>query len=228
MIEGGFEHPCNRVALPAVFIGVTNASYFELRFPPPFAIQMMIPEEGKSLPWKADVAAARRGDHSAFASLVQSVQRPVYGLCLRLLKVEAEASEVAQDTFLRAYQNLHKYDQSRPFDLWVMAIARNLCLDLLRRRARIRSEDVDEMKEMLPSTQDSQEAGAIAKEERLSLEGALATLPADDREVLELYYVQRRTTKDIAQVVGVAPGTIMARLFRAREKLRKQLSREQL
>jgi RNA polymerase sigma-70 factor (ECF subfamily) len=188
---------------------------------------MMIPEEGKSLPWKADVLAARNGDQSAFASLVRSVQRPVYGLCLRLLRVEAEASEVAQDVFLRAYQNLHKYDEERPFDLWIMTIARNLCLDILRRRSRVRSEDVDEMREVLPSGQDSQEAGAIAREERLSLEAALSTLSAEDREVLELYYVQRRTTKEIAQVIGVAPGTIMARLFRAREKLRKQMSKEQ-
>ena len=53
-----------------------------------------------------------------------------------------------------------------------------------------------------------------------------ATLGTDDREVLALYYVQKRTTKEIAQVMGVAPGTIMARLFRAREKLRRQMKTE--
>src|SRR3712207_6740095 len=76
------------------------------------------------------VRAARRGDPSAFEALVRSVQRPVYGLCLRLLRTEAEAAEIAQETFLRAYQNLNKYDEARPFDLWVLAIARNLCLDV--------------------------------------------------------------------------------------------------
>jgi len=55
---------------------------------------------------------------------------------------------------------------------------------------------------------------------------ALGTLGPDDREVLALYYVQKRTTKEIAQVMGVAPGTIMARLFRAREKLRRQMKTE--
>ncbi len=54
----------------------------------------------------------------------------------------------------------------------------------------------------------------------------MATLGPDDREVLALYYVQKRTTKEIAQVMGVAPGTIMARLFRAREKLRRQMKTE--
>ena len=131
---------------------------------------------------------------------------------------------MAQEAFLRAYQHLHRFDEERPFDLWVMAIARNLCLDVLRRRSRMRPTDVDEMRETLPSSDKSQLEGAIEREDRLSLESALGTLPDEDREVLALYYVQKRTTKEIAQVIGVAPGTIMARLFRAREKLRKQMS----
>jgi RNA polymerase sigma-70 factor (ECF subfamily) len=152
------------------------------------------------------------------------VQRPVYGLCVRLLANEAEASEVAQEAFLRAYQNLGKYDAERPFDLWVLAIARNLCLDILRRRSRLQTQDVDEMKDALASSAPTQEEGAIAGQEKRSLEAAVSTLPPDDREVLALYYVQKRTTKQIAEVMGVAPGTIMARLFRAREKLRKQMA----
>src|SRR5256885_8604012 len=60
------------------------------------------------------------------------------------------------------------------------------------------------------------EEQAIGRQERKSLEEAMATLSADDREVLALYYVQKRTTREIAQVMGVAAGTIMARLFRAR------------
>ncbi len=191
------------------------------------AIGMLMADERPDLPWKEDVLAARRGDPSAFESLVRSVQRPVYGLALRLLSNEAEAAEVAQESFLRAYQNLHKYDESRPFDLWVMAITRNLCLDLLRRRTKVRMEELEPMKEVLASTDVSQEEGAIARQQHQSLEAALATLSVEDREVLALYYVQKRTTKEIAQLLGCAPGTIMARLFRAREKLRKKMSTEE-
>lgn len=188
---------------------------------------MMFAVDVEEVPFRADVLAARRGDKRAFESLVRGVQRPVYGLCLRLLRSEAEASEAAQETFLRAFQHLHRYDDSKAFDVWVMAIARNLCLDLLRRRSRLQTEDVDELHDQLPSSGSSQEEGAIAKEERKSLETAMATLSAEDREVLALYYVQKRTTKEIAQIVGCAPGTIMARLFRAREKLRKQMTQEE-
>ena len=159
-------------------------------------------------------------DRSLYRELSkQAIKRTVEDL-------RSRAAEVAQETFLRAYQHLGRYDESKPFDLWVLAIARNLCLDLLRRRSRIHTQDVDEMHEALPSGERSQEEGVIAAEEHRSLESALATLGTDDREVLALYYVQKRTTKEIAQVMGVAPGTIMARLFRAREKLRRQMTTE--
>lgn len=173
-----------------------------------------------ALPFVEDVRKARKGDRHAFESLVKQVQRPVYGLCLRLLSREAEASEVAQEAFLRAWQHLDRFDESRPFDVWVLAIARNLCLDLLRQRARVKTEDVDDHAPTLESPAASAEALAITAQEHRSLEAALATLKVDDREVLALYYVQKRTTKEIASILGVAPGTIMARLFRAREKLR--------
>lgn len=170
-----------------------------------------------------EVRRAQAGDPEAFEQLVRGVQRPIYGLCLRLLRNEAEATEVAQEAFLRAWQNMGRFDASRPFDLWVLAIARNLCLDLLRRRTRLKTEDVEDHAQVLASPDASLEEHAIARQERKSLEDAMATLSADDREVLALYYVQKRTTKDIAQVMGVAPGTIMARLFRAREKLRQRM-----
>jgi len=186
---------------------------------------MMAAEQAQ--PFVDDVRRAQTGDHEAFAQLVRGVQRQVYGLCLRLLRTEAEALEVAQEAFLRAWQNMGRFDPTRPFDLWVLAIARNLCLDLLRRRNRLKTEDVDEHAQTLPSGDISVEDGAIARQERKTLEEAFSTLSADDREVLALYYVQKRTTKDIAQVLGVAPGTIMARLFRAREKLRNRMQKQE-
>lgn len=187
----------------------------------PMSLGLMAPETVQ--PWAEDVRRARRGDSNAFAALVKSVQRQVYGLCLRLLRTEAEAAEVAQETFLRAYQNLDRFDDSRPFDLWVLTIARNQCLDLLRRRQKLKTDDVEDHAHTLQSGEPNLEEGAIARQERKSLEDAMATLSVDDREVLALYYVQKRTTKEIAEIMNVAPGTIMARLFRAREKLRTRM-----
>lgn len=179
--------------------------------------------ENTSQPWVEDVRRARRGDSNAFAALVRSMQRQVFGLSLRLLRNEGEASEVAQEAFLRAYQSLEKYDDARPFDLWVMAIARNLCLDILRRRQKVKMDDVDDHAYALGTGEPDAEDRVIAKQERQSLEDAMNTLSVEDREVLALYYVQKRTTKEIAEIIGFAPGTVMARLFRAREKLRQRM-----
>src|SRR5688500_1715892 len=112
---------------------------------------MLLSGESPALPWKAAVLAARRGDRSAFEALVGRIQRRVDGVCVRVMSSEAEAAEVAQEAFLRAYQNLHRYDEDRPFDLWVLAIARNRCLDQLRRRQKLRTEDGEELRETLPS-----------------------------------------------------------------------------
>lgn len=171
-----------------------------------------------------DVAQrAKAGDTSAFETLVRRHQRVVYGLCIRLLRSEADASEVAQESFLRAYQNLHRYDLGRPFEVWLLAIARNLSLDVLRRRSKFTSDDIDNHIAVLPALDGNAEERAIVRQTHGSLEGALELLPVGDREVLSLYYVQRRSTQEIATILGVARGTIMAKLFRAREKLRLKL-----
>jgi len=179
------------------------------------------PESSASL-----VQQARKGDSSAFGTLVRNAQRAVYGLCYRLLRSDGDANEMAQETFLRAFQNLARYDETKPFEVWVLSIARNLCLDKLRHRSRFPEEAVDALQDALPSHAVTQEQQVIAQQEGRALEAALARLPVEEREVLALYYVQRRTTKEIASVLGVAPGTIMAKLFRSREKLRKILTEE--
>jgi RNA polymerase sigma-70 factor (ECF subfamily) len=187
------------------------------------SLGLMASETITPQPWVDEVRRARKGDSNAFAALVRATQRSVFGLCRRMLRTEAEAAEIAQETFLRAFQHLDRYDDARPFDLWVLTIARNLCLDLLRRRTKLQTEDVEPHAQTLPSGEPTVEEGAIIRQERRSLEDAMATLSVDDREVLALYYVQKRTTKEIGQIMNVAPGTIMARLFRAREKLRTKM-----
>jgi RNA polymerase sigma-70 factor (ECF subfamily) len=166
---------------------------------------------------------ASRGDHRAFAELVRRAQRSVYGLSLRLLGDRDAAADAAQEAFARAYAALASYDPAQRFETWVLRIARNHCFDLLRRRGHLPAADeaaaaaaIDEA----PSALERLEQAELTR----SLEAALERLSPTDREVLALYYVQRRRTREIAEIVGVAPGTVMARLFRAREKLRRVLT----
>jgi RNA polymerase sigma-70 factor (ECF subfamily) len=166
--------------------------------------------------------SAARGNREAFTTLVRRTQGPVFGLCYRLLSQRDAAADAAQETFARAFGALSSFDADQRFDLWVMRIARNHCYDLLRRRG-YQPEPDDEAAaaavDLTPSVHERLEEAERARD----LETAMERLSPRDREVLALYYVQKRKTKEIAVVLGVAPGTVMARLFRARERLRRFL-----
>jgi RNA polymerase sigma-70 factor, ECF subfamily len=164
--------------------------------------------------------AARDGDREAFAELVRRSQSVVFGLCYRLLGERDAATDAAQEAFVRAFSAIASYDPTQRFEVWVLRIARNHCYDLLRKRQPTAGEEEAALAEdSTPTALDRLESAEMT----YRLEGALEKLPASDREVLALYYVQHRKTREIASLIGVAPGTVMARLFRAREKLKLQL-----
>src|SRR5512136_1506846 len=137
--------------------------------------------------------SAARGDKRAFSRLVEENKRSVYGLCLRLLSDPEEARDAAQEAFTRAYASLESYDLEQAFAPWVLRIARNHCLDLLRRRipARARVElDADSAEgpaRELPDTSAEPADAAIEKAQtREALEQAVAALPPNYREVVHL------------------------------------------
>ena len=80
------------------------------------------------------VTQAQQGSDEAFTQLVETYQTHVYNLCYRMLGEAEAAEDAAQETFLRAYQHLHRYDRKRPFGTWLLSIAAHYCIDRLRRR----------------------------------------------------------------------------------------------
>ena len=180
------------------------------------------------------VRDAARGDRGAFARLVDLHQRTVFGLCLRLLADREEARDAAQETFVRAWGGLGSYDPVNPFAPWLLRIARNHCIDLLRRRLpaarRVeldapQGEDGDLRAELpdLASPADEQLAGA---QQASAVAVAVAALPPKYREVVHLFHVEHMSYKDIAATLEVPIGTVMTWLHRARAKLREQMRQE--
>jgi len=90
------------------------------------------------------IERATQGDDDAFAQIVESYQIPVYNLCYRMLGNREEAEDAAQETFLRAYRNLNRYDPKRKFVTWLLSIASHYCIDRLRRR-RLKLVSLDEL-----------------------------------------------------------------------------------
>src|SRR5919202_6872667 len=103
---------------------------------------------GDELEW---IEAAQRGDQDAFARLVEAYKQPVYNIAYRMLGNAAEAEDAAQEVFLRAYLKLASYDRERRFSSWLLAIASNYCIDVLRRR-RVGLVTLDDAEFVLPSS----------------------------------------------------------------------------
>jgi RNA polymerase sigma-70 factor, ECF subfamily len=179
--------------------------------------------------------SAAGGDRGAFARLVEENKRSVYGLCLRLLSDPEEARDAAQESFTRAYASLESYDLEQAFAPWVLRIARNHCLDLLRRRiparARVELDAVDEdgPPHELPDTTSERADDAIERAQvREALERAVAALPPNYREVVHLFHVEQLPYKEIASTMGVPLGTVMTWLHRARAQLRNLLEGQEV
>jgi RNA polymerase sigma-70 factor (ECF subfamily) len=95
---------------------------------------------------KTWIIQAQHGNDDAFTNLVETYQKPVYNLCYRMLGESEAAEDAAQETFLKAYQNLSRYDRERSFATWLLSIAAHYCIDRLRRR-RFPSVSIDENEE---------------------------------------------------------------------------------
>jgi RNA polymerase sigma-70 factor (ECF subfamily) len=185
---------------------------------------------GRSLTADAALAlSASRGDRQAFGRLVDLHKRAVYGLCLRLLHDAEEARDAAQEAFVRAYAALATYDPGQPFVPWILRIARNHCLDLVRRRVPdSRRVELDADPEGGPI--DLADPAALTPDVALERREAAATLakavdalPPVQREVVHLFHVEHLSYKEIAATLDVPIGTVMTWLHRARARLRLAL-----
>jgi RNA polymerase sigma factor (sigma-70 family) len=156
--------------------------------------------------------AARRGEPWALERLYHSYQSQVYALCYRLLGRAEDAEDAAQGTFVRAFRALPRFRGDSSTRTWLMRIATNEALGLLRRR-----RETPELVEETASTPD----GAPAVVERLAVRNALARLSPDHRAVLVLRLWEELSYQEIAEVLGITLPAVKMRLSRAREEFRK-------
>jgi RNA polymerase sigma-70 factor (ECF subfamily) len=176
--------------------------------------------------------AAAKGDKAAFARLVDAHKRTVFGLCVRLLRDQEESRDAAQETFVRAYAAIATYDAAQPFAPWILRIARNHCLDLLRRRLPeaqkleldAAPEDGAPDRELADPTATRGDDALERRELASTLEAAVAALPPNYREVVHLFHVEHMSYKEIAAAMGVPIGTVMTWLHRARGRLKTALA----
>ncbi len=173
------------------------------------------------------VRRVRQGDHDGFAALVKRYQARVFALVLMVVRSPPAAEDVTQDTFVRAFRNLHRYDDTRPIYPWLAAIAIRLAHNWSRQHGRTaRREGTPIDAAPAPATPPAALTDLIADERSRHLWATVASLPARERTAVILHYRDGLSVRDIAAALGVTDGTIKTMLFRARRQMRERMSQE--
>lgn len=169
------------------------------------------------------LARARQGDLPAFEEVVRRYQRRVYGVALRIVRSHALADDVAQEAFVKAWRSLDRFELGRPFGPWICRIAANQAVNHVR-SPRSREDPLPEGHAEVRASQGSPLDAVLDREAQQVLDAALETLPAEQRAVFVLRAVEEMSYAEIAETLGLSPGTVMSRLFRAREKLARAVA----
>ncbi|MBI3150698.1 MAG: sigma-70 family RNA polymerase sigma factor [Chloroflexi bacterium] len=165
------------------------------------------------------ILRARRGDSEAYGELVTRYQTGVFNVCYRILHNRGDAEDLAQETFIRAYDRLHTFDLEREFSPWIRRVAANLCLNHLdsHKPSAMLDEERDEDKTQSPGEQ------VEVKERSEQIRAALASLPSHYRIVVELRHYQDLSYDEIAAELQLPLSDVKSHLFRARKLLAEKL-----
>jgi RNA polymerase sigma-70 factor (ECF subfamily) len=170
---------------------------------------------------RISVQAALRGDQAAFGDLVARYQTAVYNMAYRMLGDPTEAEDASQEVFVRAWNQLHTFQQERRFSTWLLSIASHLCIDLLRRRKP--TAPLDDVALYVESNEPEPDEVALQSEQRDIVKKLLNTLPEKYRSVTVLRYYNDLSYDEIARMTGLTESAVKTQLHRARRMLADQL-----
>jgi RNA polymerase sigma-70 factor, ECF subfamily len=174
----------------------------------------------------------REGDREAFALLVDRYKQPVMNLVARTLRDLTEAEDVAQHVFLQVFKSAHRYEVTAKFSTWIFTIARNLCLNEIRRRSRHPADSLDatregEEEQAARQIEDVRTFSApdalLQRELEVKVDEAVNALPEKQRTALLLCRQEDVSYEEIAKVLGCSVSATKSLIHRARETLKEQL-----
>jgi RNA polymerase sigma-70 factor (ECF subfamily) len=165
------------------------------------------------------LARAQEGDPEAFRNLVETYQQPVYNLCYRMLHNAGDAEDAAQETFLRAYKHLSRYDRNRPFATWLLSIAAHYCIDQTRKQ-RMTLISMDENPYLnLSDGAPGPESSVSRAEQDSRVRALLEGLSPVDRAAIVMYYWYDFSYLEIAEALSLTNSAVKSRLHRARRSM---------
>ena len=171
-----------------------------------------------------------KGDQDAFEEIVTLFQHRLYHVCYRMLSNRQEAEDIAQEAFVRAYINIHTFDQKRKFSTWLFRIATNLCIDRIRKKkpdyyldANVPGTEGLTMYSQIAADDElpEEEVERMETQERIQYE--IGRLPDKYRSVIILRYIEELPLQEIGDILELPLGTVKTRVHRGRAALRKQM-----
>ncbi|WP_047980536.1 RNA polymerase sigma factor SigW [Ornithinibacillus contaminans] len=176
------------------------------------------------------IKQVKKGDQAAFEDVVMFYQDRIFQHCLRMLGNVHEAEDIAQEAFIRAYVNIHSYDEHRKFSTWLYRIATNLTIDRLRKRkpdyyldAEVKGTDGLDMYSQLAADEKLPEDEVEGIELQSYIQQQIAQLPPKYRSIIMLRYLEDFSLQEISDILDIPLGTVKTRIHRGREALRKKL-----
>ncbi|HWS72761.1 MAG TPA: sigma-70 family RNA polymerase sigma factor [Thermoanaerobaculia bacterium] len=176
------------------------------------------------------IARTLGGDDAAFALLVERFQRKIFRVALAITRDETEADTITQDTFIQAFTHLARFEGRAELETWLTRIAINRSRDWLRRRKFISlfgtSKDSDRERMMLEPADERPDAERqfASRQLRAAITAAEQKLSAQQKVIFRLRHYENLALEEIAEHLGLASGTVRAHLFRAIQKVRKELA----
>ncbi len=180
------------------------------------------------------VKLAQSGDQQAFKTLVERYQRKVYSICYGMLKNQEDSMDASQETFIKVFRYLEKFNFQSKFYTWLYRITVNVCIDQIRKNSKRKNVEYDDTysrpaevgdENILPSTLGLNPEKAYGRKElREKMLEALEQIPEKHRTILILREAEGLNYDEIASVLEVSKGTVMSRLFHARKYFQNALS----
>ena len=163
----------------------------------------------------------KSGDGRAFEGLILAHSRRAYRTAYRLLGDVEDAFDLCQEAFLRAYQNLHRFDENRPFYPWLYSILKNLCLNFLKRARKqpYLVKDPELWERSFATSLPGPAEQMLESEEAMRLRESIASLSENHRRILIMKHFDNLSYAEIAEILSIPIGTVMSRLYHARKRL---------
>ena len=179
------------------------------------------------------IAKALKGDEDAYAKLLHRYKNGIFKMIYQIIKNKEETEDIVQETFIKAFKSLHSYSDKFAFSTWLYKIAYNHCIDTLRKK-KLKTQSLDkpiELKEgsvkfQIKDERYNPENAVILNEKKNKIDITINSLPSKYKKVILFRHHYDKSYQEISEELNIPLGTVKARIFRARELLKKKLKEE--